>query len=449
MQMLSYRGPNAAGGVSSALSQVFAKENCKNWWYLKDEQLTIQSARGLQQIHSFSAQVREGHYQYCNNFLWPVLHDLPQYAHYSDSEHKLYLEFNAVAAACIRESQASSDIWFVNDYQFAVMPQMVQNSADSILFWHIPWPKDVIDEHVAPLTELALGLLSSRVVGFHTSEYLDNFFNFVQRYLSGFKVDFQRKLIGSTFAQSEQALSTATRFTVAPLGVDLSHWKELSRRSGGEVNLQLKLPYVLSVDRCDYTKGLSERLVAIDLFFERHSQWRESVHFLQIGSRSRPGLAEFDAYWQLCMQQVERINARWGTPDWTPVIWFENSLGSEGLAQLYAKADLMLVNSLRDGLNLTAKEFVACQHARPGILGLSRGTGAWHELHGGCVTVDPAQAEAFADSIHSCLLMEETERYRRNHKLRACLETNLIVNWWQNLVRQYVPSVAVTEQVCS
>lgn len=448
MQMLSYRGPNAAGGVSSALGQMFTRETGVNWWYLKDNQLCRHSTRAQQVISSFSNEVKDNHYRYCNNFLWPVLHDLPQFAHYSEYERRCYRAFNGVVAAQAQEIELDNDIWFINDYQFAIMPRLLQQDSDSLVFWHIPWPKNVLAEHVEPMTELALCLLCAQVIGFHTQEYVDNFFDFVEAHLDHFHVD--RAMQSVSLKHGKNRGNGKTMFAVAPLGVDLGHWRRVVRETRQDFPIQLQTPIVLSVDRCDYTKGMLERFESIEMFLDMYPEWHENIQFVQIGARSRPGLLEFDNYWQRCRQQADAVNARFASSKWQPLRWIEDPVGTEGLAQLYSRADVMLVNPVRDGLNLTAKEFAACQQGIPGVLALSKSAGAWHELKRGCVSIDPTDKYSFAQSIRDCLLMSETEKYRRMHTLKHQLEENLLHEWWQKLLRLYVPrTTAVAEKVCS
>lgn len=448
MQMLSYRGPNAAGGVSSALGHMFTRETGMNWWYLKDDRLCRHSSQAQQTVSSFSNEIKDNHYRYCNNFLWPVLHDLPQFAHYSEFERRCYRAFNGAVAAQAQEIELEGDIWFINDYQFAIMPRLLQQDSDSLVFWHIPWPKHVLAQHVEPLTELALCLMNARVIGFHTQEYVDNFFNFVEAHLDHLHVE--RTAQSISLKHGKNRARAKTMFVVAPLGVDMDYWRRIVRETKPTFPKQPQTSMVLSVDRCDYTKGMLERFETIDLFLEMYPEWHENIQFVQIGARSRPGLIEFDQYWQRCRLQADAVNARFASSTWQPLLWLEDPIGSEGLAQLYSRADVMLVNPLRDGLNLTAKEFAACQQGVPGVLALSKSAGAWHELKNGCVSIDPTDKYSLAISINDCLLMSETEKYRRMHALKDQLEENLLHEWWQKLLRLYVPRASVVaEKVCS
>ena len=432
MRILSYRGPSAPGGVSSAVTQIFEQEsNSSEWWFIDGDRLVCKSAQGEDTEHAIDSSLIENHYKYCNNFLWPVLHDLPQFAHYSETERRSYKAFNSGIAFRLRTMEQNSQSgFFVNDYQFALMPNLLKHSTDSFVFWHIPWPKYICPEHVEAMAEVATGLLHSKVVGFHTDEYRENFFSFVNLHMPQFSVHPLDRSI-KTIDSANYSVH-ATRFITAPLGIDSEQWSDLANL--GSLHQQILtppgIPVVLSVDRADYTKGVAERFTAIDYFFEKYPQWQQKVSFLQLGTRSMQGLPEFDRYWQDCQQRFQSLNSHRATDGWQPLVWTDSPRTSRELAALYRKASVMLVSPVRDGLNLTAKEFVACQKSRPGVLGLSKGAGAWKELGHGSVELDPHNPDAFAHAIAQSLAMSDSEKSSRSQVLKESLAANSISNWW-------------------
>jgi trehalose 6-phosphate synthase len=437
VQILSYRGPSAPGGVSSAVTQIFEQEsNSSEWWFIDGERLICRNAEGDDANYVLDSILVENHYKYCNNFLWPVLHDLPQFAHYSEQERLCYKAFNSGIAFRLRNIDKDANAFFVNDYQFALMPNLLKHSTESFVFWHIPWPKYVRPEHVDAMAELATGLLHANVVGFHTEEYRQNFFNFVTDHMHQFNVqtsDHTIKLIDRTSYKSH-----STKFVSAPLGIDSEHWSDLANL--GSLRQQALtppgMPIILSVDRADYTKGVAERFTAIDCFFEKYPQWQKKVSFLQLGTRSRQGLPEFDRYWQNCQERYTALNSHRATGSWQPLVWTDLPRTGGELASLYSKAAVMLVSPVRDGLNLTAKEYVACQKSHPGVLGLSRGAGAFNELRSGCVELDPHNPAAFAHAIAQCLTMSDKEKSTRTYAMKESLAANSLENWWQSFAQQ-------------
>lgn len=437
MRILSYRGPSAPGGVSSAVTQIFEQENSSSeWWFIDGDRLVCKSAQGEDTDHAIDSTLIENHYKYCNNFLWPVLHDLPQFAHYSEAERQSYKAFNSGIAFRLRNmEQDNEDGFFVNDYQFALMPNLLKNSTDSFVFWHIPWPKYIRPDHVEAMAEVATGLLQSKVVGFHIDEYRENFFRFVNQHMPQFYVQYFDHVIKPIDTANHS--SHSTKFVSAPLGIDSDHWSDLANL--GSLRQQVLtppgMPVILSVDRADYTKGVAERFSAIDYFFEKFPQWQQKVSFLQLGTRSRQGLPEFDRYWQDCQQRYKSLNSHRATENWQPLVWTDSPRTSRELAALYRKASMMLVNPVRDGLNLTAKEYVACQKSRPGVLGLSKGAGAWKELGHGCVEIDPHNPEAFAHAIARSLEMSDSEKSARSQALKESLAANSISDWWSTFAQ--------------
>lgn len=437
MHIISYRGPNAAGGVSNALTQITNYPNVGNWLYIRDNALLQSHRDSTTPILNLEETLCTGHYRYCNNYLWPILHELGQYAHYSEHDHQCYLACNKTIALKLsmlnwheKNKPGNIDGYFINDYQFASLPAALSRS-DTFLFWHVPWPRQVAAEHLPALKEIAVGLLHTQLVGFHTDEYRNNFLDFISSYLPNCRIDAEHKRI-SFFDPLTQKLHQ-TQVLVAPLGLDLEYWTRSCKLASTAAAEQPPgaLPFILSVDRADYTKGIKERLAAIDKFFENHSEWREKIYFRQIGTRSREGLPEFDRYWRDCHHLKDAINQRWSTTQWCPVEWNEKAINSFELAKIYGQATVMLVTPWRDGLNLTAKEYVACQASRAGVLALSKGTGAWQELGPHSILASPENPAVLAETIAACLELTDTERYRRMCSLKETLADNTLTQWWQ------------------
>jgi trehalose-6-phosphate synthase len=455
MQILSYRGPSAPGGVSNALTQIFNHDD-EGWWFIDSDQLRCQ--RDEPMAFSIDERMAELHYSYCNNFLWPILHDLPQFAHYQREEHECYRSFNSAVAFRLKSAQKRGQVkeagCFVNDYQFALVPTVLKTSLDTSVFWHIPWPKQVMPEHVDALVELASGLLNAKVIGFHTDEYLANFFDFVRNHMAH-EVDTASNTIMSVSRNSHRLINR-TFCLAAPLGIDVEHWQHLSRL--GVLNHSLSAQagdlfdgrFILSVDRGDYTKGILERIAGIDCFFEKYPQWREQVTFVQIGTRSRPGLSEFDKYWELCQNACADVNQKYSSNGWHPLVWFDSPKSSYELASLYNRAEVMLVTPVRDGLNLTAKEYVACAGSG-GVLALSSGAGVYSELNGHCVEINATDSSDFATSIAVCLNMSDEQRLLRMQAMTAQLEANTLSSWWTRFVQACAEngSKVALQKVCS
>jgi len=466
MDIVSYRGPGAAGGVSSGLETAWRGQHATDvsWWFLGEDALkflTPAAAQG-QFVTQMNDPVVKGHYAYCNEFIWPLMHDLPEYASYNPENRKQYKRFNTIFAQYISFESAPKKRYFIQDYQLAQLPRLLgMQGSRSNIFWHIPWPKNVKEEFVEPITEIARGMLSAESIGFHTSEYAQNFMSFVSKYLGEFSINAKDQLIYQTQAgiaqrelewaagaehapyvmrpllQTVSPVSSSTRLVVQPLGIDNDLWTEMSKTGTvafDKIGISQGERFVLSVDRADYTKAVLDRLHIIDLLMEQNEALRGDVAFVQICGRSRAGVAVFDKYWDDCRALGNAVNARWEKDGLTPIRWVDKSLTAKELAALYPVADAMLVNPVRDGLNLTAKEFVACRHTNPGVLLLSPGAGAWHEIGQHALAADPTQHQATANAIVRALNMPKEEKFARTTMMRHKIERNPLSMWWKQFV---------------
>lgn len=415
MQIVSYRGPAQPGGVSNALTQIDNLQNQQsNWFYMVEHELWRKKNNQKSHVYSFDKLIQKNHYNYCNNFLWPIMHDMPELAKYSLVERLHYKVFNSSLALNLnRADYLKNEAFFINDYQLALAPKFLKANQNSYIFWHIPWPNHVLPQHVDALSEIAEALLIAKAIGFHTEEYRDNFERFIRQYLPSIQIK--------------------SKILVAPLGIDSRIW-----RTHASNNFQLQetggLPYVLSVDRVDYTKGVRERLTAIEYFFKTYPEWIEKVVFVQQCSRSRPGLSEFDKYWNECRNIYQSVNSTYAKNNWRPILWTDNPSSQEELASSYANASMMLVNPIRDGLNLTAKEFIASQQSTPGVLALSNGAGVWSELGRHCLSIKPKDPHSFAHNILYGLKISAEEKKRRHRFLKNCIAANPLSMWWQKFV---------------
>ncbi len=461
MNIVSYRGPGMAGGVSSALARLWLEHvrTTGTWWHLSGTHLHAaeQMEQEPRELIGIPKEVVEGHYRYCNEFLWPVMHDLPEYARYRAEDHKLYVVANRIITrSIVADSLANHQHRaFVQDYQMALLPELLgRSSIGTLVFWHIPWPRSVEQQHIPQLVQVAKGLVAAEVLGFHTEEYAQNFLHFVHRNLHAVLVDFEKGTVtrgatldaGLPWSTGEQGdpIGKTTTVVVAPLGIDTTFWKnsaiipQIRLHSHDFSWLHQNTPYVLSVDRADYTKGVIERFHAIDRFLDLNPQWRGKVNFVQICGRTRIGLEAFDAYWHRCKVEAAKLESKWRTDHWSPLMWIEQPCSSAELSGIYRDAAVMLVNPVRDGLNLTAKEFVASQVRKPGILALSAGAGAWHELGDEAIRLEPSDPVQMAAAIAHGLEMNQAERARRITKMKLRLADNTLTDWWRLIAANIV-----------
>jgi trehalose-6-phosphate synthase len=465
MDVISYRGPGVAGGVSSGLANAWRSQKVTDtsWWFLSNDSLSSLTPESTNPkfFTMLSESTVKGHYQFCNNFLWPIMHDLPVHSSFSEEEFQHYKLFNQIFGQFIAYEERKSKRYFVNDYQLAFLPGYLSMEGGRVsVFWHIPWPKNIAAEHADTMREIVRGMLNSRTIGFHTQEYADNFMATVRELLPQVRMDKgsmrvdcsqqnSQQNIEQTFGLSSfiarplkfasgQPAMTGTQIVVAPLGIDQEQWATMASAEADErVSALLSSiqgqQLILSVDRADYTKAVLDRMKIVDRFLSEHPSWMQRIAFVQICGRSRSGLHAFDKYWDQCHQLATAVNEKWRTADWQPINWIEDPLPAKSLSVLYKEANTMLVNPVRDGLNLTAKEFIACQQDNPGVLCLSPGAGAWHELGDHALPADPLAQHATVDSIARSLAMPPVEKRWRNQQLKRSLHNNPLQNWWRTL----------------
>ncbi len=230
-------------------------------------------------------EIVDGHYRFCNEFLWPIMHDLSEYATYDEDHRSSYEKFNRIFARKISRYTSATN-FFVQDYQLALMPLQLKRlcNADTAVFWHIPWPKSVPQEFLEPIIDITKSMLSAQHVGFHTAEYAENFLRFVEEHVPGFQTFPDRLTICRDSVKTYSPYvhpffngkievypaptRNQTQVLVAPLGLDVSYWQNLAAdtKQPNPLSGLIKTDYVLSVDRADYTKGVIPRLKAIGHF---------------------------------------------------------------------------------------------------------------------------------------------------------------------------------------
>ncbi|MFC4359598.1 trehalose-6-phosphate synthase [Halobium salinum] len=379
--------------------------------------------------------VREYYYGFSNQVLWPLCHGLHGKAEFDRAFWERYRDVNAHFAETVAEHvEPGSTVWF-QDYHLALAPRMVRQSLPAgtplVQFWHIPWP-EADTFRACPEGEALLdGLLGTDVLGFHVPEYCRNFLDCVARELPGATVD---RDAGEVVYDGHR-----TRVRAFPMGVDAERIGDVSantpdgfwesfRREHGVVGSTV----AVGVDRLDYTKGIPERLDALERFWERNPEWRGELTYVQKATESRSAIPAYQRLGTEVRDGVERVNDRFGTDEWTPVVYLEEHLSDADLYGLYRHSDLALVTPVRDGMNLVAKEYVAAQPTTPGeagVLLLSALAGADDDLGDDALTVHPSDTDGFADAIGEAVSMPDHDRDRRMCRLRSTVRTNDLDAW--------------------
>lgn len=371
---------------------------------------------------------------YSNQFLWPMCHLRPELTRARSRYWERYRRVNRRFAEAVLEetSGTTAAVWF-QDYHLALAPMFVRARRPDLSlahFWHIPWPPFEIFRVTPQARELLQGLLANDLMGFQLPSFGAHFLHCAAELL-GAEVDWETG--EATYA------GHTCRVRAFPISIDVGAFQEAASVPGTEGRVtKLRERYVrdegqlgVGVDRMDYSKGLPEKLKALDLLWERYPEFRERFTFVQVAVPSRTDIEAYDDLTHKVERLTWEINDRYGTAEWRPIHLIKRSLSTDGLAPLYRAADVCIVSSLQDGMNLVAKEFVACQDQDdPGVLLLSRFTGAFEELTGS-VEVNPYDPEEFARRIRDALTMPHSERVSRLQEMRQGLRT--IYDWMADI----------------
>ena len=378
------------------------------------------------------------YFGFANEGLWPLCHIAHTRPIFRIDDWEAYRTVNSKFADTVLEeiAQEESPVVLVQDYHFALLPGMIKQrrpDARVAIFWHIPWPNSEAFGICPWQRELLDGLLGADLIGFHIQGHCNNFLDTVDRALES-RID--REHFG---VLREGHLTLVRPFPIsvsmdrAETGSPHEDLPHLERAALLE-NLGVHATFMgVGVDRIDYTKGIPERFRGIETFFEKCPAYRGEFTFVQIGSPSRTQIPRYHDVMQEVVQEADRINRRFQSGNWQPIVLLARQHSHAEILPYYRTADVCLVTSLHDGMNLVAKEFVAARTDEQGVLILSRFTGASHEL-ADALTVNPYDTEELAHGIHRALEMAPEERRIRMQRMRATVRERNIYRWAGSLI---------------
>jgi len=391
----------------------------------------------LRRVRFTEAEIDGFYYGYANQALWPLCHMALEHARFRGRAWAFYEAANQrFAEAVLAEAPADAVVW-VHDYHLARVPRYLRAGRPDLFamhFWHIPWPAWDIFRACPQRSELLDGLLANDLMVFQHPRHVEHFFEAAEREL------------GATVNRDDGLVDyegRLTRVEAFPISVDFRALDGLARSAGAErwmerLRRRLKLrdgqALVVSVDRLDYTKGIPERLLALERFFQQFPRWRGRMIFAQ---KSSPSRTQIRAYRQLQHRvegEIARLNTSLGTPEWTPIVHLSRPLPPQGMAALYRLADACVVSSLQDGMNLVAKEYIATQVEERGVLLLSELTGAHSELSW-ALPINPYDASGTAAALAEGLAMPAEERQARLRHLRTYVAEHDIYHWMEQHLR--------------
>jgi len=388
-----------------------------------------------------SPEEQQGFYfGFSNEGLWPLCHIAHTRPVFRDQDWEAYYAVNRrFADAFLREAEnESSPAVLVQDYHFAILPRMIKEArpdARVAIFWHIPWPNPEAFGICPWQRELLDGLLGADLIGFHIQSHCNNFLESVDRALE------------SRIDREHFAVNRGGHLTYVhpfPISVTFGNGQEPREHADAYAERARLLKQAgsapatllgIGVDRVDYTKGLPERLLGLERFFEKYPVYRGQFTFVQVGAPSRTHIRRYQDLMEEVKTEVDRINRRFQTTDWRPIVLLAEYHSHDEILPYYRTADVCLVTSLHDGMNLVAKEYVAAQESETGVLILSPFAGAAHEL-ADALHVNPYDTEALAEAIHRALEMPPEERRARMSRMRAYVREHNIYRWAGNLIAE-------------
>jgi trehalose-6-phosphate synthase len=389
-----------------------------------------------------SKEEEEGYYYgFANEGLWPLCHIAHTRPTFRDSDWEYYQQANQKFADAVLEEMAdtSEPGVLVQDYHFALLPRLIKNrrpDARVAIFWHIPWPNPQAFGICPWQRDLLEGLLGADLVGFHIQAHCNYFLETVDNALEA-RVDWEHFAINR--------LGHLTRVRPFPISVALSDPAGDALSKGGSVYLERATLFKelgveatfmgVGVDRIDYTKGILERFRGIERFLERYPGYQGQFTFVQVGAPSRTHIKRYNDFSAEVESEADRINWRFRKGNWRPIVFLKRHHTHQEIEQYYRAADLCLVTSLHDGMNLVAKEFVAAREDEGGALVLSRFTGASRELRDALI-VNPYDVNQLAEGIRFALEMDPEEKVVRMRRMRQVLRESNIYRWAAILIKE-------------
>ncbi len=383
-----------------------------------------------------SEQDVENFYQgFCNETIWPLFHYFPNYARYDEAYWEQYRKVNESFSVTLLEAIRPDDTVWIHDYHLMLLPHLLRKALPNLrigFFLHIPFPQFEIFRLIPGKWRRAIleGLLGADLIGFHTHEYGEYFLRSVQRILG-----YGHSMGRLTIDEDDRLVRVGTfpmgidfqKFYDAASGTAVQTEKEELQRSLGDSKI------VLSVDRQDYSKGILHRLQGFEAMLEANPEWCGKVTLIMLVVPSRIGIADYEGMKKRIEELVGKINGRFGTIGWTPIIYQYRSLPFESLVAMYTASHVALITPLRDGMNLVAKEYVAARHDKTGVLILSEMAGASKELPE-AIIINPNNREEIADALKTALEMPCEEQIRRNTIMQNRLRRYDVGRWAADFV---------------
>ncbi|CAO3615110.1 unnamed protein product [Cunninghamella echinulata] len=377
----------------------------------------------------------ELHYNgFSNSILWPLFHYHPGEISFNEEWWEAYQKVNQLFADAIDEIVQDGDLVWVQDYHLMLLPSMLRNKTKKDIkigwFLHTPFPSSEIYRILPVRKEILLGVLESDLLGFHTYDYARHFLSSCTRILGL-----------STMPNGVEYEGRYVQVGTFPIGIDPDKFTEgLKNQKIQDRIAQLKSRFgdcklIVGVDRLDYIKGVPQKMHALEVFLSEHPEWVGKVVLVQLAVPSREDVEEYQQLRSTINELVGRINGQYGTVEFVPIHFMHRSIPFEELVALYAAADVCLVSSTRDGMNLVSYEYISSQQNTHGVLILSEFAGAAQSLNGSII-VNPWNTEEMANAIYEAVTMSDEARKSNHQKLYRYVTKYTAAYWGASYVNE-------------
>ena len=386
----------------------------------------------LRRLWLTEEEVENYYLGYSNQALWPLCHNVLEHVRFRDRFWNAYRKVNTkFAHGVVDEMEERGGLVWFQDYHLALAPREVRRARSDLTlghFWHIPWPPWETFRVCPQKTEILEGLLSNDLLGFHLESFVTNFLNTCVRELDAF-VDWAKKAV------VHQGHMTHVRDL--PISIDVERFERMASSPETEERIDAVREehdldgqrVAIGVDRLDYSKGILERLEALRILFREHPELVGELTFVQIAVPSRTEIPAYAHLEEKVDRRIEELNAALSTDGWKPVVYIKDPMPQDELVAFYRMADVAVVSSVQDGMNLVVKEFIASQDEEdPGAVCLSEFAGASDEINHS-IPVNPFYTEGFAEDLRRALDQPLERRRDSMEKMKATLREHSIHAW--------------------
>jgi len=441
----------SVGGLATGLKSIHDEGNSIwiGWSGITEEELNPELSQKINKelraakcdaVHLNQDEIDKFYLGFSNKSLWPLFHYFMEYAEFDSSEWEAYKAVNQKFADKVLEKVEDGDRIWIHDYQLMLVPKMIRDKNPDVaigFFLHIPFPSYEIFRTFPWREELLKGMLGADLIGFHTYDYERHFMSSVKRILNlevkYSAIKYRDKTVRvSSFPMGidfDKFYNAALRHKNQDFGNKSSMLKRLEDHIETSEEAQL----IISIDRMDYTKGIPNRIKAFEHFLNKYPQFKEKVHLIMLTVPSRSNVPQYQLLKRETDELVGQINGKFSTVNWTPIWYFYRSMPFENLIDLYVSSDVALINPLRDGMNLVAKEFVASRVNQDGVLVLSEMAGAAKEMSE-ALLINPSNFEQIADTLKLALEMPVEEQKSRMNILQKRLKFHSVEKWAEDFL---------------